>query len=181
MKKIAVILANGFEEVEALTVVDMLRRLNVTCDMVGFEKEVEGSHGIAVKADRLLSDPFEDYDAIVLPGGLPGATNLRDSDRVIELVKKMNAEGKLVAAICAAPMVLERAGVLEGKKCTSYPGVGEKFEGCEYVEDLVVKDGNILTSRGPATAFLFAFSIAEALGICVKDLREGTLYNKVAR
>lgn len=181
MKKIAVILANGFEEVEALTVVDMLRRLQLTCDMIGFEKEVEGSHGIIVKADRLLSDTFEGYDAIVLPGGLPGATNLRDSEKVIELVKKMNEEGKLVAAICAAPMVLDRAGVLKGKKCTSYPGVGEKFEGCEYVEDFVVKDGNILTSRGPATAFAFAFSIAEELGVCTKALRDGTLYSRVVK
>ena len=123
--KTAVICMNGFEEVEGLTVVDMLRRLEIECDIVGKGAEVTGSHGIVIKADRLLDEiKSEDYSAIILPGGLPGATNLRDDSKVISLVKEMNKTGKIVAAICAAPIVLERAGVLEGREFTAYPGVG---------------------------------------------------------
>lgn len=179
MKRVGVIFAQGFEEVEALTVVDMLRRLNVNCDMVGFDEEVTGSHGITVKMDKLISAEFKDYDAIVLPGGLPGANHLKESDRVLELVREMNGAGKIVAAICAAPIVLDAAGILKGKKCTSYPGFAEKFEGADFVDEIVVKDGNIITSRGPATAFAFAFAIAEALGVDTMVLREGTLYNRL--
>lgn len=179
MKRVAVILAQGFEEVEALTVVDMLRRLNVGCDMVGFDEEVRGSHGIVVKADKLISADFEGYDAIVLPGGLPGAIHLKESERVLELVRRMNADEKIVAAICAAPIVLDAAGILKGKRCTSYPGFAEKFEGVIFTDEIVARDGNIITSRGPATAFAFSFAIAEALGIDTKTLREGTLYHKL--
>ena len=118
--KAAVIFMNGFEEVEGLTVVDMLRRLDITCDIVGKTEEVTGSHGITIKSDRLLeSINPEEYNAIVLPGGLPGATNLRDDEKVITTLKKMNSDGKIVAAICAAPIALERAGVLEGKEFTA--------------------------------------------------------------
>lgn len=179
MKRVAVLFANGFEEVEALTVVDMLRRLNIGCDMVGFDEEVEGSHGIRIKADKLISTDFSNYDAVVLPGGLPGSTNLRDSDLVLEIVRSMHEEGKIVAAICAAPMVLEAAGILKGKKCTSYPGVAENFEDVKFKSDMVVKDGNIITSRGVATALAFSFAIAEALGVDTRALKEGVLYDKL--
>ena len=171
---------NGFEEVEGLTVVDMLRRLGIECDIVGKSDDITGSHGIVIKADKLLEEiTVKDYDAVVLPGGLPGATNLRDDEKVISLVKEMNKAGKIVAAICAAPIVLERAGVLEGRGFTAYPGVGEKIEGGNFKEELVVMDGNIITSRGPATSMEFAFSIAEALGVNADSQRKATLWDKV--
>ena len=171
--KTAVICMNGFEEVEGLTVVDILRRLGIECD-------ITGSHGLVIKADRLLDEiKSEDYSAVILPGGLPGATNLRDDSKVISLVNEMNKAGKIVAAICAAPIVLERAGVLEGRRFTAYPGVGEKIEGGNFKEELVVRDGNIITSRGPATSMEFAFAIAEALGVNADSQRKATLWDKV--
>ncbi|GFN35490.1 DJ-1 family glyoxalase III [Tepidimicrobium xylanilyticum] len=167
MKKILLLLAEGFEEVEALTTVDYLRRMDIvvdTCSIHG-EKKVMGAHRIAVEADKTLAeiDSSKDYDGVVLPGGLPGATNLRDDERVIELVQEFNEEGKIVAAICAAPIVLERAGIIKDKKVTSYPGFEEDLKGSQYLEDLVVQDGNIITARGPAVAVYFALSIVENL------------------
>ena len=174
--KTAVICMNGFEEVEGLTVVDMLRRLGIECDIVGKSAEITGSHGIVIKTDRLLEEiKSEDYSAIILPGGLPGATNLRDDSKVISLVKEMNKAGKIVAA----PIVLERAGVLEGRGFTAYPGVGEKIEGGNFKEELVVMDGNIITSRGPATSMEFAFAIAEALGVNADSQIKATLWDRV--
>ena len=174
--KTAVICMNGFEEVEGLTVVDMLRRLGIECDIVGKSADITGSHGIVIKADKLLKEiKSEDYSAIILPGGLPGATNLRDDSKVISLVKEMNKAGKIVAAICAAPIVLERAGVLEGRGFTAYPGVGEKIEGGNFKEELVV----IITSRGPATSMEFAFAIAEALGVNADSQIKATLWDRV--
>ena len=115
----------------------------------------------------------------MLPGGLPGATNLRDDEKVITTLKKMNSDGKIVAAICAAPIALERAGVLEGKEFTAYPGAGENIKGGKFKEELVVKDGNVITSRGPATSMEFAFIIAEALGVNADEQIKGTLWDKV--
>ncbi|AKA70349.1 DJ-1 family glyoxalase III [Clostridium scatologenes] len=184
MKKAIVLLAKGFEEVEALTVVDVLRRGGVhciTCSIDG-EEEVLGSHSIHVKANNLLEKvDVNKYDAVVIPGGMPGASNLRDSEKVIELVKKFNKENKIVAAICAGPIVLGRAGVLDGKKGTSYPGFEEQLGEVVYSEDMVVQDGNIITSRGPATAIYFAFKILESLeGIKIaENLREAMLLNFV--
>ena len=176
----AVIFMNGFEEVEGLTVVDMLRRLDITCDIVGKASEVTGAHGITIKSDRLLEEiRSEEYSAVILPGGLPGATNLRDDEKVMSILKEMNNEGKILAAICAAPIALERAGVLEGKEFTAYPGVGENIKGGKFKEELVVKDGNIITSRGPATSMEFAFIIAEALGVNADGQIKGTLWDKV--
>ena len=176
----AVLFMNGFEEVEGLTVVDMLRRLGIECDIVGKDALVTGSHNITIKSDRLLDEvKAEDFNAIILPGGLPGATNLRDDEKVISIVKNMNEAGKIVAAICAAPMVLERAGVLSGREFTAYPGVGEKISIGSFKEELVVKDGNIITSEGPATSMEFAFAIAEALGVDADSQRKATLWDKV--
>lgn len=176
----AVIFMNGFEEVEGLTVADMLRRLGIECDIAGKEEYVTGSHNITVKSDRLLEEIRSgDYDAVILPGGLPGAANLRDDERVINLLQEMNNAKKIVAAICAAPIALERAGILENRDFTAYPGVGEKISGGHFKEDLTVKDGNIITSRGPATSMEFAFSIAEALGVNADSQREATLWKKV--
>ena len=122
MKKAAVILANGFEEIEALTVVDVLRRAQIPCTVLGFDKQVVGSHGISVIADEVLDANVFDHDMIILPGGMPGSTNLKSSETVISILRKMQSEDKYIAAICAAPIVLEHAGVLKGKNYTCYDG-----------------------------------------------------------
>lgn len=167
MKKVAVFLANGFEEVEAMTVIDYLRRVSLQVDIISVtgEKNAKGSHGIEIVSDLLLEEVEEisDYDALVLPGGMPGATNLRDDSRVISAVQRMNEEGRVVAAICAAPIVLEEAGVTGGKKLTSYPGFAPRLASGIYSEEIVCEDGNLITSRGPATAILFAMKLAEKL------------------
>ncbi|MBC2581597.1 DJ-1 family glyoxalase III [Clostridium sp. DJ247] len=184
MKKAIVLLAEGFEEIEALTVVDVLRRGGVQCTTcsIGEEIEVTGSHSIQVKADDLLSKAdVNSYDAVVIPGGMPGAANLRDSNAVIELVKKFNDEHKLIAAICAGPIVLGRAEILKGKKATCYPGYEDQLGADTTVEDIVVQDGNIITSRGPATAAYFAYEILENLvdKETIEKLKDGMLINFV--
>ncbi|KHD34444.1 thiamine biosynthesis protein ThiJ [Clostridium acetobutylicum] len=163
--KIVLFLAEGFEEVEALTVVDILRRADIICDMCSLEaKEVVGAHKIKVCADKTIEDiDIAEYDGLVLPGGMPGAENLRNSEFVINAVKKFNEEKKIVAAICAAPIVLGKAEVLEGRDATSYPGYGDEMGNCNYIEKITVKDGNILTSRGPATAIYFGLRLVEIL------------------
>ena len=183
MKRIAVFLAEGFEEGEALFVVDVLRRAGFECNLVSInEQMVKGSHGIEVKADKIISDEIKGYDMIVLPGGLPGATNLRDDERVIELVKYFDkVPEKFVAAICAAPMVLEKAGIIKGRRVTSYPG--EEFttllKEANYVEDIVAVDDNLITSRGPASVLPFAYALVDALGGNSSLLKQGMLYDMV--
>lgn len=182
MKKVAVMLAEGFEEIEALTVVDVLRRAGIKCDMVSIGKEkVKGAHNIEVKSDLLLNDEIESYDMIVCPGGLPGAEYLSKDERLLNVLRKFDKmEDKFIAAICAAPaMVLTEAGIEKDKYITSYPG--EDFESllkdANYTEELVVQNGNLITSRGPATALLFAYKLVEVLGGDAEGLKEGMLWN----
>lgn len=180
MKKIAVFLAEGFEEIEALTVVDVLRRAGLECKTVGVTgMEVTGSHGIPVKVDVPIIYDLSDFDMIVLPGGLPGATNLRANPYVIEYVKAFAADpSKFVAAICAAPQVLYEAGISTGRTLTSYPGANfdEMFADANYVQDAVVVDGNIITSRGPFTALAFAYQLVDLLGGDSETLKKAMLY-----
>lgn len=159
--KVAVLLANGFETLEALTVVDILRRGEVECNTFSLEgDEVTTSHNIKLKADKsIMDEEINSYDFLVLPGGMPGSINLRDDERVIELVKKFNEKNKWVCAICAGPIVLGKAGITEGKNVTCYPGFEEELGNCNYKNDMVVVDGNIITGRGPAAAIPFAFEI----------------------
>lgn len=179
MTKVAVILANGFEEIEALTVVDVLRRANIACHIIGFEQVVTGSHGISVQADRLWQGNLDDYDMAVLPGGMPGSANLRDDQDLMKALTKIQEEDKWIAAICAAPMALDKAGVLKGKKFTCYDGVQESIaDGC-YQKETVVTDGKLITSRGPSTALAFAYTIVEKLGGDADSLRQGMLYTDV--
>ncbi|HZJ58604.1 MAG TPA: DJ-1 family glyoxalase III [Clostridia bacterium] len=163
--KVIVFLADGFEEVEALTVVDYLRRVDISVETISItrEREVMGAHDIPVLADKTIDEvgDAELYDGVIIPGGLPGATNLRDNPMVIETVKGVYENGKLAAAICAGPIVLERAGIIEGRRVTSYPGFKDQLPGSIYVEQGVVRDGNIITARGPALAVYFAIEIAE--------------------
>lgn len=182
---VIVFLAAGFEEVEALTVVDYLRRVkSITVDMVSIDDSlmVSGSHHIEVKADKYIDDlPKHDaYEAVIIPGGMPGAANLRDDQRVVKIVRDMNAAGKLVAAICAGPIVLEKAKIINGKKVTSYPGYEKDLPNSIYLEDAVVRDGNIITSRGPGKAVDFALNIVTVLAgeKEAEALRKNILYDK---
>lgn len=178
MKKIAVLVASGFEEIETIGIVDILRRGELHCDLVGLENVVTGAHGISIQCDKVIDDKIsQEYDMIVLPGGRPGADNLRDNDLIIKAIKDMNDENKWIAAICAAPIALERAGVLEDKNFTAYPGYDEIIKSGNYKEDIVVVDGKIITSRGPATVFEFSYSLLDLLGVDTSHLREDMLYN----
>lgn len=182
MKKVLVMLADGFEVIEALSVVDVCARANIECHTCSIgEKEVISSHDIKIIADKSLQDGgLLTYDAIILPGGMPGATNLKNSVRVVELVKEYYSSGKIVGAICAAPIVLAKAGIVDGRLITSYPGFREQLGNCIYKEDeLVVVDNNIITSRGPATALAFALEIITKLGYEeeAKNIKEGMLIN----
>lgn len=178
MVKVAIILAPGFEETEALVTVDILRRASITCEIVGFDEEVTGAHDITVKADKKVGDTaLETYDLIALPGGMPGAANLRDNEKVIEAIQTLNENGKPVAAICAAPIVLEQAGLLEGKQFTCFPGFDDEIKVGNHEDALVVVDDNIITSRGPATAFEFGFAIVDYLDGDSETLKEDMQYN----
>ena len=166
MAKIGVFLADGFEEIEGLAVVDILRRAGVevtTISIMG-RKEIHGAHQITVLADALYEVVnFDELDGVVLPGGMPGTTNLGAHEGVKEQITAFAEQGKLVAAICAAPSVLGENGILKGKKATCYPGFEEKLLGAEVTFDEVVEDGNVITSRGMGTAIPFALRLAEYL------------------
>ena len=187
-KKIAVLLSQGFEETEALATVDVLRRAGFACDMVSIDAgntgdaalQVTGSHGITVVADKVFEE-MDAYDMVVLPGGLPGAEHLRDDARVIALLRRFDAQGRFIAAICAAPMALKEADIVGSRAVTSYPGArfDALFAGCDYRQELVVRDGNMITSRGPATTLAFAYTLVEALGGDADAMREGMLYNRL--
>lgn len=175
--KIALIIKDGFEELEALGIVDMARRLDIRCDIVGFDKEyVISSNNVQIKTDLDFKEIDDNYDALILPGG-PGAINLRDDNQVIELIQRYNNKNKVIAAICAAPIVLEKAGVIKGKRITCYPGYEKEIISAVYQEALVQVDGNVVTGKGPAATFNFAFAILETLGVDTSELKEGTQYN----
>lgn len=162
MKKTGVFLADGLEEIEGLTVVDILRRagVEVVTISVSGKKEVSGAHQITVLADELFDQTdFEKLDGVVLPGGMPGTTNLMKHEGVKRILEQFAAEGKLIAAICAAPSVLGQAGLLMGKRATCYPGFEEKLTGALVSAEPVVQDENIITSRGMGTAISFALSL----------------------
>lgn len=162
MKKIAIFMADGLEEIEGLTVVDILRRAEIDVTMVSIskKKEVTGSHNIKFQADKLFGEVnFEEIDGVVLPGGMPGTTNLMNHAGVKEIIKKFATDEKLVSAICAAPSVLGQAGILEGKKATCYPGFEDQMTGAVPCSDKVVQDGNVITSRGMGTAIPFALAL----------------------
>ena len=161
-KKVGMMVANGYEEIEMLTVVDLLRRAGMTCDIISVtgEKRLTGSHQVTVEADLLYEDAdFDSYDALAIPGGMPGTTNLGEHAGVCEQLKKACAEGKLIAAICAAPTVFGKLGLLEGKKAICYPGMEDGLTGAIVTFESVVRDGNIITSRGMGTAIDFGLAI----------------------
>lgn len=162
MNKIGIFMADGCEEIEGLTVVDIVRRagIHITTISISGKKEVAGAHGITFLADAKKDEvDFSTLDGIVLPGGMPGTTNLGADETVDKVIREFAAGGKLVAAICAAPSVLGQAGILNGKHATSYPGFEPKLTGAVTSEDPVVQDGNVITSRGMGTAIAFALEI----------------------
>jgi 4-methyl-5(b-hydroxyethyl)-thiazole monophosphate biosynthesis len=140
-------------------VIDVLRRANIKVDVVGIEDEiVAGRNGVKILCDKIITDVEpEDYDGIVLPGGNPGYKNLENNQNVINFIKTFNNRGKLIAAICASPTILEKIGVLEGKKATCYPSMKDKIK--NFVDEKVVVDKNVITSQGPGTAIDFALEI----------------------
>ncbi|MBI4556109.1 MAG: DJ-1/PfpI family protein [Candidatus Hydrogenedentes bacterium] len=167
MPSVLVPLAQGCEEVEATTIIDVLRRANINVVTAGLDSHpVTGSHGIKFIPDRTLEAAMkDDFDMVVLPGGLPGADNLNNDPRVHEILKKTAAAGKCTGAICAAPVVLAKAGLLKGKSATSYPGFLDKMglPDVTVKKDRVVRDGKVITSRSPGTAMDFALEIVEML------------------
>jgi protein deglycase len=183
MAKALVFLATGFEEIETVTIVDVLRRANIDVTVAGLTPNIiEGAHAMKIAPDKSIDDvKVDDFDAIVVPGGNPGYKNLRNDPRVIGMIKKAFNSDKLVAAICAAPAVLSDAGVLEGKSCTIYPGMENELEngGGKPKQDMIVVDGNIITSRGPATALPFALKLAERLAgkQVAEDVSKKTMAN----
>ena len=165
-KKVIVILADGFEEIEAVTAIDVLRRAGVDVVVAGLTgKKTAGAHGVRIEADVALQDVKGLPDAIVLPGGMPGAKHLGESKRLGEIIRQMNQAKKLVGAICAAPaLALAPAGVLDGRKATCYPGFERSFsKAITFTEERVVVDGNIVTSRGPGSALEFSLQLVEQL------------------
>lgn len=179
MNPIAVLFAPGFEEAEALTIVDILRRANLPAETVGVTgHEITSGHGITLKTDKTLADiSANTLEMAVIPGGYPGVDRLLESQETLDLLQEMNARGKWLAAICAGPRVLDRAGVIEGKKMTGYTGYAEKLPGAVFVEKAAVADRNLVTSQGPATGYPFAFKLAEVLGRDTAGLRERLLYD----
>ena len=165
MPRVAVILADGFEEVEAMAIVDVLRRADIETVVAGLHGgQITGARKVKVVPDTIIDTvKADDFDMIVLPGGQPGADNLNADMRVRELIKICSQKGKLVGAICAAPIVLAGAGVLNGKHITSYPTYRDRFSDVVYEEKTIVEDGNVLTSRGPGTALNFGLAIVERL------------------
>lgn len=160
-------LAPGFEELEAVTIIDLLRRAQIDVTVAGLEKgPITGSRGTRIVPDTLLSSAVNsDYDMLVLPGGLPGADNLNSDNHIHDLLQQMSVKGKYIAAICAAPKVLASAGLLDNKEMTSYPGSLSEMPvaGMHNSGKDVVVDGNVITSRGPGTAMDFSLQLIQLL------------------
>lgn len=166
MKKAAIFFGTGYEEIEALTVVDLLRRAGVeaVCVAVDNADSVAGSHGITVKMDAGIDAvDFDSFDILVCPGGMPGTKNLEACRKLVDNLHHFYKEGRLIAAICAAPSIFGHMGLLEGKRACIYPGMEAELTGAEVCYDSVVKSGNIITSRGMGTAIAFSLAIIAAL------------------
>jgi len=186
MAKVYEFLANGFEEVEALAPVDILRRGGIEVKMVSITGSnlVESSHGVVVKADLLFENitDFSDADLLMLPGGMPGSKNLNEHEGVRNALKEQFEKGKRVAAICAAPLVLASVGVLKGKKATIYPGMESYLgEDAEYTGALVQEDGNVTTGAGPAASFPYGYKLLSYFlpAEKVEEIQKGMIYDQL--
>ncbi len=166
MKRVLVLVAPGFEEIETITVIDILRRANIEVVSAGIEPgEITGSKKVKIVPDVHLNKVVNDenFDMIVLPGGMPGTTNLMKDESVKKIIQRMYKQGKFTSAICAAPTVLSAIGLTTGKNITSHPSVKNEFQNESYKEDRVVVDGQIITGRSPGTAIEFAMKLVEIL------------------
>ena len=166
MKKAAVLLADGFEEIEALTAVDLLRRARIYVDTVSISDDymVHGAHGINVQTEDLFEEVnFAEFDMIILPGGMPGTKNLEEHKGVLRVVKDFHENGKYIGAICAAPGILGAMGILKGKRAACYPSVEERLSGAVIMKVPVIQDGNIITARGAGVAIDFGLALVAAL------------------
>lgn len=174
MTAVLVPLAPGFEELEAVTVIDLLRRAQIEVTVAGLAPgPVTGSRGTVIQPDTTLDEALRrDYDMVVLPGGQPGATNLENDPRIMALLRRLAAQNKYTAAICAAPRVLAAAGILDGKRATGFPGALDpaKFPRVQVEKLALVADGQVITSRGPGTAMDFALELIRLLA--GKDKRD---------
>jgi len=179
MKTVAVLFAEGFEEIEGVAIVDVLRRAQCRVIAAGVAgREVTGAHAMTLRMDALLGELVAaELDAVVLPGGLPGSTNLAASPAVLKLLRQTAAAGKLVAALCAAPLVLEAAGLLKGKRITCYPGCEGQCGSAQATGERVQVDGKLVTGRGPGAAIEFALEVATQLGLgeTAEKLRQGMI------
>ncbi|MFZ1237248.1 MAG: DJ-1 family glyoxalase III [Prevotella sp.] len=186
MAKVYEFLAEGFEEVEGLAPVDILRRGGVDIKTVSVtgSQWVESSHGVTFKADLQFEDisHFDDADMLILPGGMPGAVHLKEHKGLNELLQKHFKQGKRIGAICAGPMVLGNLGILKGKRATCYPGFEKYLEGAEYTGELITVDQNITTAKGPAAAFIFGFYILTQVTSMenAAKVKDGMLINELA-
>lgn len=166
MSKVFIFLADGFEEIEGLTVVDLLRRADIEISMVSItdKKEITGSHNIKIMADELFEEAdYKDAAMLVLPGGMPGTNHLANHQGLVALLKQFNEEGRSISAICAAPSVLGINGILKGKRATSYPGYEDKLAGATATGKKTEWDGNIITGKGMGTSIDFSLCIIEKL------------------
>jgi len=181
MASVLIPLAQGCEELEAVTLIDLLRRAQIQVTTAGLDKQpIKASRGTVLIADKNLDEALQDqYDMVVLPGGLPGADHLNEDARIQILLKSMAHEQKYIAAICAAPKILANAGLLIGKRATGFPGTLEKLNlsDTQLENASVVVDGNIITSKGPGTAMDFALKLIELLkGKACRDAVEKDLH-----
>ena len=183
MKRAAIVLTTGFEEIEAIAPMDILRRAEVEVDIVGVSADVAtGSHDLTISTDKeILAVKKELYDIVILPGGMPGAKLLKDHQEVQDFVKLHYDAGKLIAANCAAPIAIENSGALKDCNYTCYPGFEKQITDGTYTGDFVHQDGRVITGSGPAAAFEFSYTIVEALGIDAKPLRESMGYNRLVQ
>lgn len=168
MPSVLIPLADGFEELEAVTLIDLLRRadIRVTTASLGSQRTLTASRQVTLVADTLLDEVLnDDFDMLLMPGGQPGTDNLLADPRIQRLINRLQQQDKYLAAICAAPMVLAAAGVLDGKRATSYPGTldATQYPLIKLTDEAVVVDGRVLTSRGPGTAMDFALTLIELL------------------
>lgn len=182
MAKVYTFLANGFEEIEALAPVDILRRGGIDVKTVSISDTecVESAHGVTVKADMVFGDTgdFEDADMLLLPGGMPGAANLNAHEGLRQTLLAHHEKGRRIGAICAAPMVLGSLGLLRGRKATCYPGFEKYLDGATYTHEPVQEDGNITTGEGPAAALPYAYRILSYFvgDRQTKEIEQGMMY-----
>lgn len=174
--KIAVFLANGFEEIEAVSIIDVLRRGEQSVDTISIGEtiEVKGAHNICMKSDYLMSDvenELDSYDMLILPGGMPGTNHLNDHEGLRKVLVRFDRDKKYIGAICAAPSVLGELGILDGKKATCYPGYESRLKGCKVEDDNVVVSDHIITGKGAGVAIKFALQIL-CLVRPMKDVEE---------